>query len=217
MSLPQETMMDLMAYADGELEADVRARIEELVRTSDEARRVLEAMGALGDVVREGVDARAEAAGIDEIAEEVIAKIERAEPTGKGTRIVVPIVEARAPQARAARGGGRGVAFGAAILALAAGALLVLRNGTPSPSPVADNATHEPAPVVQPVAPSPSATEAPSALPPEVAAADEDGVDLEEVSSTKNKVNVFFMPSGNAGAAASVVVWIDDRRAGGRK
>jgi anti-sigma factor RsiW len=209
MSLPHETMIDLMAYADGELEADARARVDELLRTNDEARRVLDAMGALGDVVREGADARAEAAGIDEIAEEVITRIERAEPTGKGTQIVVPIAEARA--SREGRGGRVAVAI--AVFALAAGVFLVLRsNGT---SPVADNAPHEPPPVVQPV--SPSAPVAPSAVPAEVAAADDDGVDLEEVSSTKNKVNVFFMPSGNAGAAASVVVWIDDRRAGGGK
>jgi anti-sigma factor RsiW len=215
MSLPHETMIDLMQYADGELEADGRVRVEELVRTNDEARRILDAMGALGDVVREGAEARAEAAGIDEIAEEVIAKIERAETTFRGKQIVVPIADARASRERAGRGRGLGIA--AVIVALAAGVFLVMRNeATPTPSPVADTATHEPSPVLQPVSPSPSATQDPSAMPGAVAAADDDGVDLEEVSSTKNKVNVFFMPSGNA-AAASVVVWIDDRRAGGGK
>jgi hypothetical protein len=38
------------------------------------------------------------------------------------------------------------------------------------------------------------------------------GVDLEEARSTKNKLDVFFVPSSQEGAgAASVVVWIDDR------
>jgi anti-sigma factor RsiW len=205
MSLPHDTMIDLMAYADGELEGDARARIEELVRTSDEARRVLDAMGVLGEVVREGVDARADAAAVDEIADEVIAKIERGEPTVKGTRIVVPIAKAQASRGRG------GVAAVVAVLALAAAAFLVLRYGTPAP--VAENTPHELPPSLQPTAP--SSTEAPSVPAPVVAEADEQGVDLEEVSSTKNKVNVFFMPSGvSAGAVASVVVWIDDRHGG---
>jgi anti-sigma factor RsiW len=195
-----------MAYADGELEGDARARVEELVKTSDEARRVLDAMGVLGDVVRDGVSARADSAAVDAIADEVIAQIERNAPTMRGSRIVVPITQAR-PSGR--RGG---VAIVVTVLALAAGAVLLLRSG--SPTPVADGTPHETPPVVQPPAPAP--TETASAMPSEVAAADEQGVDLEEVSSTKNKVNVFFMPTpASAGAVASVVVWIDDR--GGKK
>jgi anti-sigma factor RsiW len=197
MSLPQETMIDLMAYADGELQGDARARVEELVRTNDEARGVLDAMGALGDVVREGADARAEAASIDSIADDVIAKIERSEDTGRGSRIPAPIAQAR-------NGRRMGTTVVIAALALAAGVVFLVRAGAPP----AATATRETPAAVRPSASSP--LEAPSSAPAAVAATEDNGVDLEEVSSTENKVDVFFMPRASLGAAASVVVWIDD-------
>ena len=74
-TLSHETMLELMQYADGELDGDAatRARVEELLRTSEEARRVVAAMGTLGDIVREGADGRGAVA--DAIADRVMAGI----------------------------------------------------------------------------------------------------------------------------------------------
>ena len=60
--LSHEAMMDLMAYADGELEGEALARIEALLQSNEAARNIVSAMGDLGDVVREGLDARPELA-----------------------------------------------------------------------------------------------------------------------------------------------------------
>src|SRR5687768_5910602 len=55
MTLPPDTMMDLMAYADGELDEGGRARVERLLATNAEARGVAQALGVLGDEVRDAV------------------------------------------------------------------------------------------------------------------------------------------------------------------
>lgn len=213
MSLSHETMLELMQYADGELEGDARARIEALLRTSQEARGVVDAMGTLGEVVREGVEGRAAAStAADGIADGVMAAIARQVASGAGGPPVqrdggvVRIEQAR--PARRARGGATPAIV--AVLALAAGVLFFLT--TKAPAPTAR---------VEPPVPSGPATEAvpepeaPSAAPETVAQTEAPGVDLEEVRSVRNKVNVFFMPPAqSAGAAASVVVWIDDRHGG---
>jgi hypothetical protein len=215
MSLSQETMLELMQYADGELEGDARARIEALLQTSDQARGIVEAMGALGEVVRDGVDARANAsAGGYGIADAVMAAVAgdaaRAQDAHGG---VVPIGNARS--ARRARTGVTSAVV--AALALAAGVFLFVT--TKAPAPTAKEEPVSSMPASAPLAPAAIAPSA-GAAPEEVAKADAPGVDLEEVRSIRNKVNVFFMPAAASagavapGAAASVVVWIDDRHGG---
>lgn len=224
MSLSQETMLELMQYADGELEGDVRARVEALLQTSDEAREIVAAMGALGDVVRDGVDARANAsAGGYGIADAVMAKV-----AGEAARAhdagVIPITDtaragSRIGHARPRRARTGVTSAAVAALALAAGVFLFVT--TKAPTPTAKEEPVSAVPASAPLAPASAATSAtPSAAPEEVAKADEPGVDLEEVRSIRNKVNVFFMPAAASagavapGAAASVVVWIDDRHGG---
>ena len=206
MSLSREAMLELMAYADGELDAEAHARVEELLRTSEEARGVLDAMGTLGEVVREGVEARAgESAVADGIADGVMEAIARETNVADGGagENVVPLAEARR-----ARGGMATAAI--AVLALAAGALFLVRGK--APAPVASEVPLEPTPSAIAV---PSATEPEAPAPVAQAQAEETGVDLEEAHSTRNKVNVFFVPSPSSpSAAASVVVWIDDRHGG---
>jgi hypothetical protein len=188
-SFPKETMLELMSYADGdELDAASRARVEELLRTSDEARRVVDAMGSLGEVVREGAEDRlGRSVGI---ADGVMAAI-------AGGANVVPIGQARRSRVGAATAV-------MAALAVAAGVLFFVTFDKPgAPAPVA-SAAHEP---VGPAAASAALAQTETA--PGV------GVDLEEVRSIENKVNVFFVPKGEsanaANATSSVVVWIDDR------
>jgi hypothetical protein len=191
MSLSKETMLELMRYADGDAELDAasRARIEALLRASEEARGVVEAMGALGDFVREGASQRpGKSAAADAIADGVMAAIAQ-----ESVR-VAPIARARRSRAGAA-------SAVIVALALASGVIFSLRSKLPAPiAKVEPAVTARPAPAGEP--------EAPSALPAALAEAEGHGVDLEEVRSVRNKVDVFFMPPA---VGASVVVWIDDR------
>lgn len=199
MSLSREEMLDLMQYADGELTGEAASRVEALLRANEEARRVVDAMGELGDVVRDGVEDRAAGMTIaDGIADRVMAEVQKPQAASN----VMPM-EAR-------RRGGAAAAV-VAVFALAAGALLLLKSSGQS-SPLAreaplETATQAPA-TVAPPAPAPLATAVAQveATP---------GIDLEEAHSTKNKLDVFFVPSAEgAGSAASVVVWIDDHHGG---
>ena len=62
-SLSQEQMLEVMAYADGELEGDDKDRIEKLIADDPEAKELFASIGALGQGVRgcldyEAVDVR---------------------------------------------------------------------------------------------------------------------------------------------------------------
>jgi anti-sigma factor RsiW len=143
--LSREAMLDLMAYADGELEGAERARIEELVRKSEEARRVVDSLRTLGDVVRtlpesEAVSQRLLDGIADGIADDVMRSLE-AEPA-------VPVSNVVPLAARRAGGRGRAVGVAVGVLALAAGALLMLRTSGPAPGPVATETPHETAPML---------------------------------------------------------------------
>jgi hypothetical protein len=204
MSLRPDVMMNLMAYADGELDAAERAKVEELLRSNEEARRVVSAMGALGDVVREGAAEREPVSlrAADGIADGVMAALAKEDSTRKANDggKVVSLAAARAS---------RMPYVAAALVAAAAGAVLFFR--TPS-GPVVT--VEDKSPIAMGSAPASAA--APSAPASAVATAESDeGVDLEEAESTQDKVDVFFTSSpAKAGAVASVVVWIDDRHGG---
>jgi hypothetical protein len=219
-SFPEETMLELMSYADGEpLEPAARARVEELLRTNEEARRVVDAMGALGDAVRDGIDGRAaggeHGAKADGIAEGVMAAIATGVSAAHSTRDVggrvVPL-SARERRARVVVNWGIAGGF-----ALAAGIMLLL-------STVDDGAkVARVAPALSEVRSAERATEAIAASAEAkvagVIAAEEHGVDLEEVRSIENKVNVFFVRAKKGGAVkdeekTSLVIWIDDRHQG---
>ena len=200
MTLSREAMMELMAYADDELDGEGRARVDELLRPSVEARGVIDAMGTLGEVVRQGVEDRGAASARGEgNADGVMAAIAR-EPAAAGGAKVVSIAQARRPRAGA-------VTAAFVVLALAGGLVLMLRSKPPAP--VAAEAPLEPSAPAQ-AAPAAAPGE-PTAVAQAAAEPQDNGVDLEEVQSTKNKVNVFFVPPAARGAMTSVVVWIDDR------
>jgi hypothetical protein len=221
MSLSRETLVELMALADGELEGAARERAEKLVADSEEARRVVEAMRspALGAWLGEVVDRRAIAA--DGIADAVMAGLKQ-EPARNAT----------GPQHREASREDGGVvrlagaadrrrarwvpvaASVAAALAMAAGVAVVLRSmgreGAPS-APVAS--------VAEPVRPVGTAPSASSVVAQQVAPPKE-GVEVEEIDSPSRGVSVFEIPLGSAAAVAgqaapsSVVIWIDDEPGG---
>lgn len=76
MSDRQLSNLDLMRYADGEIEPEREAEVEALLRQSNEARATVEAFGVIGELVRAAADERAASAGADAIADQVMARIE---------------------------------------------------------------------------------------------------------------------------------------------
>jgi hypothetical protein len=214
MSLSQETLLELMSLADGELEGEARLRAERLVAESDEARRVLDGLRSqqaqqLGTWLSESMDLRATAAGADGIADAVMSRLSAERPAGG--------VVARIDDARGARSGASGrsarVLVGAALAAtaLAAGVALLLRPGDQGLLAGRDRM-----PVASVGMPSVD-TEGPPTQ-----AAPGGGVEVDEVDSPSRGISVFEIPLGrSAGASAraggasasSVVIWIDDEGA----
>jgi hypothetical protein len=210
MSLSPETMLELMALADGELEGAARERIERLVAQSEEARRVVDAMRAphVGLWLGEALQARAEAA--DGIADAVMARLESSS-AGPGVRDGRGGEREEHGVVRLANAGGRrwsrtavgvGTAALGGVLALAAGIAVYLRS--------AEQNSGERAPVASVVAPTAVRPPSPS-----------QGVEVDEIDSPSRGVSVFEIPLGSAAAVAagpsspsSVVIWIDDDQGG---
>ncbi len=197
MSLPPDTMLELMALADGELQGDARERAEKLVAQSDEARRIVEQLRspALGSLLEEAMNERAGTA--DGIADAVMARLERLERKDEAPA-VVRLADARA---RARRGVPRPLLAGTlAVLGVAAAVALYFHSGREGPdvrSPVAS------------VGRSSVDVQAPP-----IARPAED-VEVDQVES-EHDITVFSIPLGGAAAAAipgnpsSVVIMIED-------
>ncbi len=208
-----------MSLADGELEGDARDRVERLVASSDEARRVVEAMrrAEVGTWLSESTHDHAGRAGADGIADAVMLAIEKS-PQGRGA---APAASPRAPSVAVSMGGGVvsmaegrsrrssrlqvAVSAAAAGLALAAAVGLYVRAG--------GDRNDERAPVASVGIP-PVDFQAPSST---VAQQTEpaSGVEVNEIDAPHG-VSVFEIPVGAAAAvanptgASSVVVWVDD-------
>ena len=200
MSLSQEAMMDLMAYADGELEgdADARARVRAMIETTPEAAQFVHELATLGEVVRVVQGSRRTPKTVDFIADDVMKQIAR-QP-----RLVVNNDPPGVRMKRAIAAGSVSV-----VLAMAAAWLLFVQTrpsgvGTPANAngPLAANTTTAAAPSVTTLTPPPAAT-TPSPADSAVA-----GVDLDNVESPHHEVSVFFVPSIADAKASSVVVWI---------
>jgi anti-sigma factor RsiW len=108
MSLDEQQMLDVMAYADGELAGEELARVEALVGSDEEAKELYASLQALGDGVRGVLDV----AGID-VRDAVMAKL-------------APNDLDKARIKRTART--RMVVVGASLVALAAAVLLYVRS-----------------------------------------------------------------------------------------
>jgi hypothetical protein len=191
MSLSRETLIELMALADDELEGTAKERAERLAAQDEEARRVVEQMR--GPAIRTwlGGAVSARAAASDGIADAVMAEIARG---------VQPMRRA-APRVRAGRGDrwlSRALGPRAAVvsaLAVAAGVALFV---------VTDRMAHVGHNAVGPAA----ALGSPGGNPALASAGL--GVEVEEVDSSSH-VSIFEIPAmAKASAPSSVVVWIDE-------
>jgi hypothetical protein len=212
MSLPRQTMIELMALADGELEGEEKERVERLAAESEDARRIVESFRA-SDVARwldEALDARGPAA--DGIADAVMARIEG--PPPRTTRPSRMPVRARGPRpggARRSRVAVVGATVGVA-LALAAAIAMYVRavpHVVPSAGSVGPEARGVPAAsetddIRGAGDPGRSASVSPGATPAGR------GVEVEEIDSPSH-VSIFEIAAvANASTASSVVVWVDD-------
>jgi hypothetical protein len=220
MTLSHETVLELMSLADGELEGDAKERVERLVASSEEARRVVEALrrAEVGGWLTESMLERAGRAGADGIADAVMAAVETS-PEGRraashgstaarGASTAVSMSEGVVSIAGRARRPSRlqvAVSAAAAGLALAAAVALYVRAG--------GDGTAERAPVASVGVP-PVDFQVPSAT---VAQQEPSrGVEVNEIDAPSRGVSVFEIPVGAAAAvasptgASSVVVWVDD-------
>jgi hypothetical protein len=200
MSLSQETLLELMAFADGEIEGAERARLEQLVAESDEARRVVEAMRSPAIPTWLAHEMNERAQGADGIADAVMAKLAASEPQG-----VVRLADVRGRRASRVQ---IAAATLTAALALAAGISLYLRSDRDS------NAVR--APVASVGTPSVD-VQLPPTPPAVLAQRPSQGVEVDEVDSPSHGISVFEIPvapgptaAANAAGPSSVVIMIED-------
>ena len=206
MSLSEDQLISVMAYVDGQLDDDDVKEVEVLLAGNDEARRLVQELGATGDWVRESCREKAVAAEADKIANAVMAE---AEALGGGKVITLERV-----RARRALNQQRVKEFGALAAVAAVFALIWAWPGARTPDPHdAETVAKGPA-FVSPMPRPPEKTtpDKPATAPPEtspqLAVGSNEGVDIENVESP-HQVSVFYLPVTNKNAA-SVVVWIGE-------
>jgi anti-sigma factor RsiW len=217
MSLSQETMIELMAYADGELAEADRARVSELVKSDADAARVVASMVRVGDWTRAAADDAEHASSsiANSIADGVMDQID-----GRASKKpMAPVGDLAAMREKRAIG----VKFAlgvAALVAIAASFVLLTRGTEEVEPPVAKLAPAElPAP--------PPTAKAPIDPMPAMAAAVQSGqalgVEIGKIDSQSKDVSVFYLPPGagsassDNGGAPSVVIWLGDDPAGAKK
>jgi hypothetical protein len=203
-TLPRETVLELMGLVDDALDAEAKARAEKLVASNDEARRLVEALreSPVGDFVRQSVAQSADAA--EGIADAVMIRLgPSAVPYGVDEGMVRL---APRPRRRSGRGPAVVASVGAALV-LAAGIALYLRSGS-------ERADEDFAPVASVVLP-PVGGPMASASQGEPRAAPRGGVEVNVIEAPSRTVSVFEIPLGAAAAAAnpghsSVVIWVEE-------
>jgi hypothetical protein len=205
-SLSHETVLELMSLADGELEGDDRDRIERLVASSEEARRIVESMrqGEVGSWLATTAYDRAGASGADGIASAVMASVEAAGATGPRTSQAGGLVSMAEARARKPSRFGVAATGVAAVLALAAAVALYVRVG-------ADRGVDH-APVASVGVPPAAPLQAPSTAVAQASPAS--GVEVNEIDAPSRGVSVFEIPAAAAvmpsKGGSSVVVWVEE-------
>ncbi|WP_394832514.1 hypothetical protein LVJ94_39030 [Pendulispora rubella] len=199
----EEAMLDLMAYADGELEGAAAERVAAWVARDAEAARLVEEFRTLSECIAVSEAARPVPKAVDRIVDDVMVKATRYEVDRKPNADPKPIRLRRAVVAGTV----------SAALALAASWFMFFRAPDFPDAPAPQTAANTPAaPATEPEAP---ATE-PSAV---AAAAPETevtpgGVELEQVESPSREISVFYVPTVSGESGSSIVVWIGDNKPG---
>jgi anti-sigma factor RsiW len=159
MRLSKETMLELMAYADGEIDENERIEeIEKLIASDADAKRVVESMGVLGRVVQRIYEPPA-ASSTDGLVDEIMASVAKEGVPRKPSVRPPKVVDLRDLRERRLKVAGAIVA----VVALAAGIVLTTHRANQSPfqafqTPPPGVTAPAPAPAPAPVAPPCSAT-----------------------------------------------------------
>jgi anti-sigma factor RsiW len=203
--LTHNELIYLMAYVDGQVDADELPEVEELLARSEEAQQIVAQHRAMGDWVRESSEEKAVAGGADAIADVVLHEIDK---LGGGK-----VISLERERARLALNRQRVKEFGAlgAVAAVAAALWLVPTRSSPVAvaPPVAPVAPVVQAPIPSAVSPAPSAVPSAMAVT-EPSESDPVGVDVQSVESPSHPFSIFYVPAatGVNAQASSVVVWI---------
>lgn len=203
MSMSSERMMKLMAYADGELEGVERAEVEKLLASNEDARRIVDAMGGLGDFVRLGHEEKvAPIVAKVNLTDAIMKSVEKAEiePAEAKVRDVTSNVKSL----DAARAKKRNVGVGiVAALALAASVFFIVQN-KPDEKPMASKPANPASVQTQPSPQQMASVEVPN-----VNATTSAGVEVQAFESPGHSVSVFYLPTANE-LSTSVTVWVDE-------
>ena len=213
--------LELMLYADGELDGERHAAVEAFLAREVGARRKLSSLGLVAGLVRE--QAIASASPADGIADALMAQIAMETGTnGVGAAAPSPLREVAlllqvAPiatqAAKPANDNSRGIFFLAAAAIAAAAALMIwgrsgLQPEVASSAPSAQTTAARPL-LVTPTAPVKVADPASDAD-------DEHGVEVAAVDFGARMGSIFYVPTGLAASnATTTVVWLNDEAAGG--
>jgi anti-sigma factor RsiW len=171
-----------MLYADGELEAERVAEVEAWLAADAAARDKLAGLCMVSRVVRE--EALDGASGADDLADKIMAALERDHPPAPAP--VVPPPAPVAPTAANDNGRRRVLYVAATLVAAAAAALLWVRT-----------------PWVTAVAPRASAA-------PVVEADVEHGVEVAAIDFGSTTGAVLYVPNGTSPSDTTTVVWLSD-------
>jgi len=198
-TLSEEALLDLMAYADGELDGEAKVRVEALIAEDADAARAVAEMRTLGDCVRVIEAARPVPDSVASIADHVMVQVNQAQAAKVAAAIPIGVRRRRAALAAMASG----------VVALAAGWMLFVHHPDVSMEdddgePQAVASASAPLPVPDESDPAYAATE--PSLPPSP------GVNVDTVESP-HQVSVFYVPAVAAEEsenASSVIVWIGD-------
>jgi anti-sigma factor RsiW len=182
MSVSNERMLKLMAYADGELEGAELEEVQAWLAEDPNAVRVVNELANLGELVTLGHEGSSAAKAIAtfDIADAVLSRLHEEPKREHASPAAVSLDAARARRQRNLRMGG----LVAAALALAASVFLVTRNKEEQPMAV----------TVQPAA----------------TVAGGPGVEVDVVETPEQSVSVFYLPSESSLTTTSVVVWVDE-------
>jgi anti-sigma factor RsiW len=216
--------LELMLYADGELDDERVAAVEALLARDPSARRKLTSLGFVSGLVRERAVAAASPA--DTIADALMAQIAAETATnGVAHARLAPLREAAASMklapvaatapraAKPANDNSRGIFALAAVAVAAAAALMIWGRADVRPELAAapPAAQTEARPIV--VAPP-----APIKVAEPMAEVDgEHGVEVAAVDFGARMGSIFYVPTGSAASnATTTVVWLNDDAAGER-
>jgi anti-sigma factor RsiW len=190
------TDMELMLFADGELDAERAAAVAAWVEHHDEARSKITAMHMLSGIVRH--EAEAKSAGAIDLVDAIMAEVakEPAKPPKRSAELRWPA--ARRTSLPRSRGVRAFSAFGAAVLAAAAALLLWTRHEVPAP--------HARAVASGSASPAASAD-----------GAHEHGVEVWSVDFGSQSGAVFYVPSEGSESGTTTVVWVSEDENGGEE